>query len=139
MRSANAPSQAHLQGTQSQPTKANLAKEPALFLRFRDTPCHGGHRHSIQVTKTKGEHITWGLLLCWLTNIFSSFYSLSAAVPADVILFSFLLLTSSSYFQSAAVPGWTFNEYQHSSKPCPLPAMPFEPPFINEFSPTSRL
>ncbi|MBY0479568.1 MAG: hypothetical protein K2Q24_18105, partial [Chitinophagaceae bacterium] len=43
---------------------------------------------------------------------------LSAAVPADVILFSFLLLTSSSFFQSAAVPGWTFNEYQHSSKPC---------------------
>jgi hypothetical protein len=33
-----------------------------------------------------------------------------------------LLLTSSAYFQSAAVPGWTFNEYQHSSKPCPLPA-----------------
>jgi hypothetical protein len=27
---ANAPSQAHLQGTQSQHTKANLAKEPAL-------------------------------------------------------------------------------------------------------------
>jgi hypothetical protein len=48
--------------------------------------------------------------------------SLSAAVPADVILFSFLLLTSSSYFQSAAVPGWTFNEYQHCSKPCPLAA-----------------
>ncbi|CAN5398547.1 hypothetical protein BH10BAC2_BH10BAC2_46610 [soil metagenome] len=27
---ADAPSQAHLQGTQSQYTKANLAKEPAL-------------------------------------------------------------------------------------------------------------
>jgi len=27
---ANAPSQAHLQGTQSRHTKANLAKEPAL-------------------------------------------------------------------------------------------------------------
>ena len=48
------------------------------------------------------------------------FLSLSAVAPADVILFSFLLLTSSSYFQSAAVPGRTFNEYQHSSKPCPL-------------------
>ena len=55
---AAAPSQAHLQGAQSRHTKANLAKEPALFLRFRDTPCHGGHRHSIQVTKTKGEHTT---------------------------------------------------------------------------------
>jgi hypothetical protein len=40
-----------------------------------------------------------------------------------------LLLTSSSYFQSSAVPGWTFNEYQHSSKPCPLPAI-FGRPFI---------
>jgi hypothetical protein len=64
--------------------------------------------------------LTLGLLLCWLTNKFSSFCSLSAAVPADVILFGFLLLISSSYFQSAAVPGWTFNKYQHSSKPCPL-------------------
>ena len=54
---------------------------------------------------------TGGLLLCWQTNKSSSFCSLSAAVPADVILFSFLLLTSSSYFQSAAVPGWTFNEF----------------------------
>jgi hypothetical protein len=58
---ANAPSQAHLQGTQSQHTEANLAKEPALFPRFRDTPYFGGHRHSIQVTKTKGEHTTGGL------------------------------------------------------------------------------
>jgi len=45
-----------LQGTQSRHTKANLAKEPALFQRFRDTPCFGGHRLSIQITKTKGEH-----------------------------------------------------------------------------------
>jgi hypothetical protein len=52
------------------------------------------------------------------------FFSLSAAVPADVILFGFLLLTSSSYFQSSAVPGRTSNEYQHSSKPCPLASMP---------------
>ncbi len=54
--------------------KANLAKEPALFLRFRDTPHHGGHILSIQVTKTKGEHITGSLLLCWQTNIFSASY-----------------------------------------------------------------
>jgi len=40
----NAPSQAHLQGSQCRHTKPNLAKEPALFLRFWDTPCHGGHR-----------------------------------------------------------------------------------------------
>jgi hypothetical protein len=37
----DAPSQAHLQGTQSRHTKANLAKEPALFLRFRDILRHG--------------------------------------------------------------------------------------------------
>ncbi len=38
-----APSQAHLQGTQSRHTEANLAKEPALFPRFLDTPYFGGH------------------------------------------------------------------------------------------------
>ena len=38
------------------------------------TPATGGHRHSIQVTKTKGEHITGSLLLCWQTNIFSASY-----------------------------------------------------------------
>jgi hypothetical protein len=37
------PSQAHLQGTQSQHTKSNLAKEPALFPRFWDTSNFGGH------------------------------------------------------------------------------------------------
>ena len=63
-----------MQGSQSRHTKANLAKEPALFPRFRDTPCHGGHRHLIQVTKTKGEHTTGSLLLCWQTNIFSALY-----------------------------------------------------------------
>jgi hypothetical protein len=34
----NAPSQAHLQGTQSRHTKANLAKEPALCQRTTYTP-----------------------------------------------------------------------------------------------------
>jgi len=58
---ANAPSQAHLQGTQNRHTKANLAKEPALCRRFRDTPYFVGHIPSIQVTKTKGEHTTGGL------------------------------------------------------------------------------
>ena len=43
---ATAPSQAHLQGTQSRRTKANLAKEPALFLRFL------GH-HPLRWTHTR--------------------------------------------------------------------------------------
>jgi len=34
----NAPSQAHLQGTQSRHTKANLAKEPALCQRTAHSP-----------------------------------------------------------------------------------------------------
>jgi len=34
---ANTPSQAHLQGTRSQHTKANLAKEPALCQRTGNT------------------------------------------------------------------------------------------------------
>ena len=65
---ANPPSQAHLQGTQSRHTKANLAKEPALFPRFRDTPYFVGHRHSVQVTKTKGEHTTLVFPKCRLTE-----------------------------------------------------------------------
>jgi hypothetical protein len=85
------------------------------------------------MTEKKGEHITGGLLLYWLTNKFSSFCSLAAAAPADGILFGFLLLTSSSYFQSAAVPGWTFNEYQYSSKPCPLIASWFPSIFSVSF------
>ena len=58
---ADAPSQAHLQGTQSRHINTNLAKEPDLFQRFRDTPSFGGHILSIQITKTKGEHITMHL------------------------------------------------------------------------------
>lgn len=57
---ADAPSQAHLQGTQSRLTKPKLAKEPALFPRFRDTLCCGGHILLIQYTMTKCEHITGG-------------------------------------------------------------------------------
>ena len=63
-----------MQGAQSRHTKANLAKEPALFPRFRDTPCFVGHILSIQITKTKGEHTTGSLLLYWQTNIFSASY-----------------------------------------------------------------
>jgi hypothetical protein len=66
----NPPIQAQLQGVQSRHTKINLVKQPDLFQRFRDTPCRGGHRYSIQSTKTKGEHITGSLPLCWQTNIF---------------------------------------------------------------------
>lgn len=40
--------QAHLQFAQSHPKKANLAKEPALFLPFRDTPNFGGHRFQLK-------------------------------------------------------------------------------------------
>ena len=54
--------------------KANLAKEPGLFQRFRDTPYFVGHILSILITKTKGERITGSLLLCWQTNIFSASY-----------------------------------------------------------------
>ena len=70
--SSNVSSQAHMQGTQSRHTKANpdnnRDKEPALFQRFRDTLYFGGHRHSVQVTKTKGEHTTWVLPKCRLTE-----------------------------------------------------------------------
>ena len=54
--------------------KANLVKEPALFLPFRDTPCFGGHRHSIHFTKTKGKHIL-GLPQVWLSPVALMFKS----------------------------------------------------------------
>ena len=54
--------------------KANLSKEPALFQRSRVTLDFSGHILSIQITKTKGEHTTGGLLLYWQTNIFSASY-----------------------------------------------------------------
>ena len=83
-------------------------------------------------------------LLCW-THTFNSSYQDEgrthnrefAAMLADEYILSFislsahiqptefyqlLLLSSSSVFQSVAAPGWTFNEYQHSSKLCPLDA-----------------
>jgi hypothetical protein len=58
---AGAPSQAHLQGIQGRYTKANLAKEPALFQRFRDTLRFIGHIHSIRYPKAKGEHTAGSL------------------------------------------------------------------------------
>jgi hypothetical protein len=94
-----------LQGTQGRHTKANLAKEPALFPRFRDTPSHGGDRNSIQITKTKGEHITWSAAML-ADEYILSFISLSARIqPTE--FYQFLLLSSSLVFQSAAAPGWT--------------------------------
>jgi hypothetical protein len=60
---------------------------------------------------------TCGLLLCWLTNKFSSFYSLSAAVPADEHLSVFLFLTSSILILLGFGSGLTIIKFQHSSKP----------------------
>jgi hypothetical protein len=65
---AGAPSQAHLQGTQSRHTKPNLAKEPALCQPFRDTPYFIRHLPLVRHTKTKGEHTTWVLPKCRLTE-----------------------------------------------------------------------
>jgi hypothetical protein len=47
----NAPSQAHLQSAQRRHTEANLAKDPALFPRFRDTPYFSGQRRHIDTPK----------------------------------------------------------------------------------------
>lgn len=47
--------------------KSKPAQEPALFLRFRDTPYFVGHILSVQNTKSKGEHTTGGFMLCWQT------------------------------------------------------------------------
>lgn len=106
MCNSNAPSQAHLQGPQIRHTGASLAKDPDLFQRFRDTLRHGGHSHSIQVTKTKGEHITGSLLLCWQTNIFSALYRYQP-ISSRRNSIELLLLSSSSIFQSAEAPGRT--------------------------------
>ncbi len=44
--------------------KANLAKEPALFPRFLDTPCFGGHM-DYSDTRKKGERTTWVFMQVW--------------------------------------------------------------------------
>ena len=46
--------------------------------------------------------------------------SLSAIIGLDLILFSFLLLTSTSVFQLGCSSGLDIIKYQHSSKPWPL-------------------
>jgi len=79
--------------TDSRHTKS----EPALCQRFRDTPYFGGHRLSIQITKTKGEHTTGSLLLCWQTNIFSSFCSLSAFAWAEEYKWALVVIFISSF------------------------------------------
>jgi hypothetical protein len=95
-----------LGGTQSRHTKANLAKEPALFQRFRVTPCHGCHILSIQHTKTMGEHTTWDFAAMLADEYILTFISISAHIqPTE--FYQLLLLSSSSVFQSAAAPGWT--------------------------------
>jgi hypothetical protein len=56
---------------------------------------------------TEGVGSTMGLLLCRLKNISSTFFSLSAVVPAEEYLISFLFLTSTSVFQSGCGYGLT--------------------------------
>ena len=46
-----------------------------------------------------------------------NFKSLSAIIQLDVILFSFLLLTSTTYFQLGSSSGLDIIKFQHSSKP----------------------
>jgi len=95
-----------LQGTQSRHTKANLAKEPALFQRFlghnlprwthifNSNPQDEGRTYNREfAAMLADEHIL-------------SFISLSAYIqPTE--FYQLLLLSSSSVFQSAAAPGWT--------------------------------
>ncbi len=116
-----APSQALLQGTKSRHTKANLAKEPALFLRFRDTLRHAGHSHSIQVTKTKGEHITGSLLLCWQTNIFSASYRYQP-ISSRRNSIGFCCYLHHQFFSRQRLRAGHY-KYQHSSKLWPLAAI----------------
>ena len=99
-----APSQAHLQGTQSLHTDANLAKEPALFQRFRDTLRHGGHIPSIQITNTKGEHTTGGFMQVG-QDIVTSANCKFQLQSGQTNNYRLLYLSSSIYFQSAAVMG----------------------------------
>ena len=86
---ANASSQAHLQGTQSQHTKANLAKELVLFLRFRDTPCFIGHSMRFD-TPDKGERTTRVFAIAGLEGETIGFGSLLCRISGlDVIYFAF--------------------------------------------------
>ena len=71
----------------------------------------------------KISHTTCGLLLCWQTNIFSSFCSLSAFVWAEEYKWALVVIFIIS-FSIGCGSGLDIIKYQHSSKPCSLCVMP---------------
>ena len=72
--------------------------------------------------RTYRRPITWGLLLCWLTNINSSSRSLIIFSPGLTFTIELLYISSSSVRGCAFVPGWRITEYQHRQQALPLPA-----------------
>ena len=70
----------------------------------------------VWMSRQKKRLLTWGFLLCWLTNIYWSFGSLITCIPGwtnkaelqNIISTALTLLSSSS--------GWRITEYQHSRK-----------------------
>ncbi len=109
-----APSQAHLQGTQSRHTKANLAKEPALFLRFRDTPYFGGHRLQFKSPRRRA-NIQQGVCCYAGRRIYSQLHIAISPYPADGILSAFVIIFIISFSISSG-SGLDIIKYQHSSK-----------------------
>jgi len=59
---------------------------------------------------------TFGLLLCWLTTIFSSFCSLSPFVQAEEYKRAFVVIFIIN-FSIGCGSGLDIMKYQHSSKP----------------------
>ena len=99
-------------------TKANLAKEPALFQRFWDTLCFVGHIHSIRHTKTKGERTTGGLPKYGLTLvIFSICNSTVLHIQLDIIYLAFCCYLQLQFFQSSSVPGGRNTNSRTSASP----------------------
>ncbi len=116
-----APSQAHLQGTQSQHTKANLAKEPALFPRFLDTPYFGGHIHYSD-TPERRANVQQGV---WQNTggrkpCFNFCVSIWLHIQQDVINLAKCKSSTINYKFSFSTPGLTEFYYPYFAKPCSL-------------------
>jgi hypothetical protein len=76
--------------------------------------------------------LTWGLAIWWLDVVSFGILSLSAAVPADVILMGFCLLSSSFVFLLGCGSGRTIFKFHHIAKPCSLVASVQTDTTINE-------
>ena len=117
--SADAPSQAHLQGTQSQQHISQPAKELAFcsawatVFRLTELICN-----TLLTDRGKGERTTGGLPKYGLTKvIFSICNSIVLHIQLDIIYLAFCCYLHNHFFNLASVPGGRFSNSPTSQSP----------------------